>query len=102
MDQLQAHQAVVDLREGRAGELDQVDLDPLAREVVEEVPHEGRRGRLVERGVDQVDAQDAHGLLLQGRLAVEQADVQEDLRGLGAGPVWNRMPIQPCQLSLRV
>ena len=30
MDQLQAHQAIVDLGEGRAGELDQVDLDPLA------------------------------------------------------------------------
>ena len=37
--------------------------------------------------MDQVDAQDADRLLLQDRLAIEQADVQDDLRGLGAGAV---------------
>ena len=45
VDQFQAHQAVVDLGEGRAGELDQVDLDPLVGEVVEQVPDQLRRRR---------------------------------------------------------
>ena len=35
--------------------------------------------------MDQVDAQDADGFLLQGRFAVEQADMQDDLGRLGAG-----------------
>ncbi len=99
--QLEAHQPVIDPGEGRPGELDQVNVDPLVRESVEQVAQEGDRRDLVERGVDQVDAQDAHRLLLQGRLAVEEADVQHDLRRRRAGLFWNRMPIQPCQLSLR-
>ena len=35
--------------------------------------------------MDQVDAQNADGLLLQDRLAIEQADMQDDLGRLGAG-----------------
>ena len=48
LHQRQAHQAVVDAGEGRPGELDQVDLDPLAGQAVEEPRHQGNRVGLVE------------------------------------------------------
>ena len=85
LDELQADQAVVDVGEGRAGEVDDVDLDSLRVEPVQQRADQLRRRRVgVKRAVDQVDAENAERALLSGRLAVEQPDVEDDLGRLRA------------------
>jgi len=80
LHQLQAHDAIVDVPELDAGELDHVDLDALGRQAVEQRLHE-ELGLVVEEAgaVDQVDADDPERFLLRLLLAVEHVDVDEDL-----------------------
>ena len=80
LHQPQAHQAVVDLAEGDARELDHVDLDAPGGQVVEQRLDQ-LLGLVVEEegAVEQVHADDAQRLLLQGVLGVEHAHVDDDL-----------------------
>ncbi len=66
LDQLQAHQAVIDLGESRARELDHVHFDAALRQVVEQRSDEVMRRILMldQRAVDEVDADDAERFLL--------------------------------------
>ena len=85
LHEIEADQAVVDAGEGRALEVDDVDLDPLRIEPVHEGADQLRRRRVrVKRAVHQVDAENPERTLLAGRLAVEQPRVQQDLRRLRA------------------
>ena len=86
LHQLQRHQPVVDAAELDAPELDHVDLDPAGGQPIEQALDQ-RLGLVVleERTVEQVDADDADGLLLQRRLGVEHPDVEDDLARLVAG-----------------
>ena len=87
LHELEADEAVVDVGEGRALEVDDVDLDSLRVEPVQQRADQLRRRRVgVKRAVDQIDAENAERALLAGRLAVEQPDVEHDLRRLRARP----------------
>ena len=88
LDELQAHQTVVDPLECRAVEPDHVDLNPLGGQLVQE--RKDQRFRFAEeqhRPVDEVDPDDAQRLLLLHVLRVEHAQVQNDLGRLGLGLV---------------
>ena len=86
LNQLQAHEAVVHLGEGRPRELDQVHLDTFHRQVVKERADEGVRLRMEVKGaIDQVDADDAKGFLLLDVFAFEHADMKDNVRRRGLG-----------------
>ena len=86
LDKLQAHETVVHLAEGRAGELDHVDLDAFAGEVVHQRADQGRDLAVMRgRSVDEVDSEDPQGLLLARGARVQQMNVDDDLGGLLAG-----------------
>ena len=80
LDELQRHEPVVDVTKRRARELDHVDLDPRARQVVQQRTDQRRRISPAEEGsVEEVDSEHAQRLPLVGRGGVEQMDVQDDL-----------------------
>ena len=75
---------MVDALEGASAELDHVDLDPVATEVIEERAQQALRPVGVsERAVDQVHAEHAERFLLHESVAVEHPRVQDDLVRLG-------------------
>jgi hypothetical protein len=81
LDEQEAHEAIVEPRERRAGAAHHIDFDALARQAVEQrAQHRRRVGALQERRVHEVDAEDADRLLLRRRRRVEQVDVRQDLR----------------------
>ena len=80
LHELEAHDAVIDVAEFDAGELDHVDLDALDGEVVEQRFEQHFRLVMQEKGaVEQVDAHDAEGFLLQIVFTIEHPDVDDDL-----------------------
>ncbi len=85
LDELERHEPVVHLLKAGPGELDHVDLDPLGGQVIHERGDEVVLAVEVERGVNEIDPDDAERLLLLEVLLVQHPDVDEDLRGLRAG-----------------
>ena len=83
LDQLQCHQPVVDTAELDAAEPDEIDLYSVGAQSVEQALDQ-LLGLMVleERAVQEVDSDDAEGLLLQRRLHVEHAYVEDDLARL--------------------
>ncbi len=80
LHELQAHEPVVDARKGRAGELDHVDLDALARQLVQERGDQVRRVLPPVNGaVDQVDAEHTQRLLLARGRRVAQVSMEDHL-----------------------
>ena len=83
LDEFEGHEAVVHVAEFDAFEVDEVDLDAARRQLVEQALHELLRLVMEEEGtVEQVHADDAQGLLLEGGLGVLHADVDDDLARL--------------------
>ena len=85
LDELEGHEAIVDLLEAGAGEFNHVDLDALGSEAVDKRCDEGALAVEIKGGVNEIDADDAEGLLLLVIFLIEHANVDEDLGGLGAG-----------------
>ena len=85
LDELERHEAVVDLREGRAGELHHVHLDARGRQVVEQ-RLEKFLGLFpeVECAIDKVHPDDAERFLLREVLMIHHPDVDDDLGRLAA------------------
>jgi hypothetical protein len=85
LDQPQAHQAVIDAGEGRAGELDHVDFDPLASQIVEQRSQQPFGiGVTVDRAIQQVDPHQADRLAFASSVGIVRGDVDDHLRRLGA------------------
>ena len=86
--QLQAHQAIVHAVENRAGEFNQVDLDPAPVQPVHQALDQ-RSGILQARvrAVDEVDAGQADRLLLARREGVQHFNVNDDFRRLRPGTI---------------
>ncbi len=86
LDKPEAHQAVVDVGEGGSRELDHVDFDAIAGQVVQERGNEGLGFRmLINRAVKQVDPDEADRLPFAGGLDVVRGDVKDELRRLRPG-----------------
>ena len=80
LDQLQCHQPVVHTPELDTAESDEVDLYPVGAQPIEQALHELLRlVMLEESAMQEIDPDDAEGLLLQRRFHVEHAHVQDDL-----------------------
>ncbi len=80
LDQLHAHEPVVDVLKGAAGELDHVDRDPLGGQVIKQrFDQRLRLRRVIEGAVEQVDPHDPQRLLLERVLVVEHPHVNDDL-----------------------
>jgi hypothetical protein len=87
LDQLHAHQPVVDLAEGDPGELDHVDGDPLGGQAVQQRLDEQLGIFIVIEGaVEEIHPHDPQRLLLERVLAVEHADMDDDLAVAIVGP----------------
>ena len=83
LDQEERHQAVVHVREGGPREAQHVDLDPVHAEVVAQGLDQLREVLAVVEGpVDEVDPDDAQGLLLEHGLLVPHPHVEHDLAWL--------------------
>ena len=77
---LQAHQPVIHPGKSRPAEADHIHFDALRGQIVEQAADQLFRLRVVPEGsVDQVDPDDAEGLLLRDVLRVEHADMDDDL-----------------------
>ena len=86
LHQVKRHEAIVHLLEGGAAELQHVDLDAVRAQVVEKGLDQLLGVRpVVEGAVDDVDADDAQGLLLEHVLPVPHPHVQEDVARLRVG-----------------
>src|SRR5262249_29663667 len=82
-DELQRHDAVVDVAKFDSAELEHVDLDPPGGEIIEQRFHELLRDVAKEkRAIAKIHADDAEGFLLGRGFFVEHADVHHDLAGL--------------------
>src|SRR5439155_16771913 len=83
LDELEAHQPIVHTRECGTGKLDHVDLDALARQVVDQRRCQITGPRVLKYGgVEQVHAENPHRLLLMRGVAIEKMGVNDDLRRL--------------------
>ena len=81
-DQAEGGGTVVEGAERGAAEVDEFDLDPTDADPFDEGGEEGvDAGPGVEGGVDEVDPDDAEGVLLTARILVPQPQVQEHLAG---------------------
>ena len=81
LDQVEAGEAVVDLREARARESEQVDLDAVSAQIVQQrFRHQVRVVLQITGTVKEVHAENADRLLLPGVVAVEHPDMKHDLR----------------------
>ena len=86
LDELQGHEAVVHAHKGGAGKFDHVHFHALAGEAVEQRADElFGLGMLVEGGVDEVHADDAHGLLLARGFPVQHPHMDDDGGRFAAG-----------------
>ena len=82
LDELEAHQPVVERVEGEAGKLDHVHFHAVAGQLVHERADEGLGPRvIVEGAVDQIHPEHPQRLLLARVLPVPHARVDDDLRG---------------------
>ncbi len=87
LHQAQAHDAIIDLFEFRARELDEVDLDALGAQPIEEGLDQPIRIVIeVLRPVDEIEPNDTQRFLLQGVLDIEHAHMNDDLAAVGHRP----------------
>ena len=87
--QLQVESADIHPREDRAGDVDEVDLQTVPRDLLAQPGHEaGQTGAAQPpRRVHQIDAEQPQRFLLSLGFRIEQTGVQEDLARLAARPV---------------
>ena len=83
MHELHRHHTVVHVAKFDALEINEVDLDAAHGQLVEQALHELLRLVVQEkRTIEQIDADDPEGFLLEGSLVVEHPHVEDDLRRL--------------------
>jgi hypothetical protein len=102
-DQAERRGPVVEGAEGGALEMDELDLHPADAHAFDEGGEEGvHAGPGVEGGVDEVDPDDAEGVLLAPRVLVPQPQVQEHLARRGERRLLEAQPDPGMALALAV